>query len=290
MFYRFLLLLSISFTFTVPVASQTEPRGENCPICKDGEHLNGNPYQKGIKTELPYLISGIGLVGTGFLLQALNTTDPFTIDEIDRLDRNSVNPFDRPATYNWDPNMATASDYLALGAMALPAFFLSTKHSRSQLGSLVVMGLEVGMINFGITSSVKNLSSRARPYVYNPNVPMDERTSSLNRKSFFSGHTSHTAAFSFFFAKVLNDYHPNMKTGLKITIWTVAIAVPVSTAYLRVESGKHFKTDVITGFMVGAATGWFVPQLHKKKKGTSAFSVFPTTIFGRPGMYLSYRF
>jgi membrane-associated phospholipid phosphatase len=158
--------------------------------------------------------------------------------------------------------------------MALPAFFLSTKHSRSQLGSLVVMGFEVGMINFGITSSVKNLSSRARPYVYNPNVPMEERTSSLSRKSFFSGHTSHTAAFSFFFAKVLNDFHPNMKTGLKITMWTVAIAVPVTTAYLRVESGKHFKTDVFTGFMVGAATGWLVPICIKRKIRNLHFQLF----------------
>jgi membrane-associated phospholipid phosphatase len=289
MIIRFLLFLSISVTFPVLLTSQTETH-ENCPICKDGEHLNGNPYQKGFKTELPYLITSIGLMGSGFLLQALNTTDPFTIDEINRLDRNNVNPFDRPATYNWNPNMATTSDYLTLGAMALPAFFLSTKHTQSQLGSLVVMGLEVGTINYGITLSVKNLAHRTRPYIYNPNVAMEERTGNDSKTSFFSGHTSNAAAFSFFFAKVLNDYHPNMKTGLQITMWTVAIAIPATTAYLRVESGKHFNTDVITGFVLGATTGWLVPQLHKKKKETSAFSAFPTTIFGKPGMYLSYRF
>ena len=289
MYFRTLFLILLS-SFPILVISQVENHGENCPICKDGEHLNDNPYQKGFKTELPYLITGFGLMGSGVLLQALNTTEPFTVDEINNLDRNDVNPFDRSATYNWNPNMATTSDYLVFGAMALPAFFLSTKHTRSQLGSLVVMGLEVGMINYGITSSVKNLSNRTRPYVYNPNVPIEERTGSLSRKSFFSGHTSHTAAFSFFFAKVLSDFHPNMKTGLKITMWTVAVAVPASTAYLRVGSGKHFATDVITGFVVGATTGWLVPQLHKKKVKASAFSVFPTTVFGRPGMYLSYRF
>ncbi len=290
MFYRFLLLLSISFTFTVPVASQAEPHGENCPFCKNGEHLNGGPYRKGFKTELPYLVAGIGLMSSGFMLQALNITGPFTIEEIYGLDKNNVNPFDRPATYNWNPDMATASNYLALGAMALPAFFLSTKHTRSQLGSLVVMGIEVGMINYGITLSVKNLANRTRPYVYNPDVPLEERTGHDSKTSFFSGHTSNAAAFSFFFAKVLSDYHPNMKTGLKVAMWTVAVAVPASTAYLRVKSGKHFNTDVIAGFVVGATTGWLVPHLHKKKKQVSAFSAFPTTIFGRPGMYLSYRF
>lgn len=290
MLFRFWSFLFITLFIVNPILSQTESHDESCPFCKDGAHVNNGPYKKGFKTELPFLIASAGLMSSGLILQSLNTTEPFTDYEINNLDKNSVNPFDRPATYNWNPDDATTSDYLTVGAMILPALFLSTHHTRTDLGNLIVMGVEVGLINYGITLSVKNISNRTRPYVYNADVPLEERKSSDSRESFFSGHTSNAAAFSFFFAKVLNDYHPNMKTGLKITMWTVAAAVPATTAYLRVESGKHFKTDVITGFVIGATTGWLIPQLHKKKDKASKFSAFPTTIFGRPGMHLSYRF
>ncbi|RLD50100.1 MAG: hypothetical protein DRJ05_20050, partial [Bacteroidetes bacterium] len=232
MLFRTFLFLLISLTIVNPLLSQTENHDNPCPICKDGVHVSDSPYKKGIKTELPFLIAGTGLVGSGFLLQSINTTEAFSENEINNLDRNSVNPFDRPATYNWDPGAATTSDYLAVGVMVLPALLLSTHHTRSDLGNLIVMGLEVGMINYGIALSVKNLANRTRPYVYNPNAPLGEKTNDDGRLSFFSAHTSHTAAVSFFFAKVMNDYHPNMKTGLKITMWTVAMAVPTATAYL----------------------------------------------------------
>jgi membrane-associated phospholipid phosphatase len=283
------IVLIALFSFNT-ITSQTTNNVDACPFCKQGEHLNKNPYRTGFKTELPFLISGIGLTSSGFILQSMNTSEPFSEGELKSLDRNDVNPFDRSATNNWNPNLATSSDYLVIGAMLLPAVFLNTHHTRSHLGSLIVMGVEVGLINYGITLSAKNLSNRIRPYVYNPEAPKEERTGKDSRASFFSAHTSNAAAFSFFFAKVMSDYHPNMKTELKIAMWTLAVAVPATTAYLRVESGKHFKTDVITGFIVGATTGWLVPHLHKKKDKKSAFSAFPTTIFGRPGMYLSYRF
>jgi hypothetical protein len=28
-------------------------------------------------------------------------------------------------------------------------------------------------------------------------------------------------------------------------------------------SGHHFRTDVMTGYAIGAAIGYFIPQLHK---------------------------
>ena len=290
MLLRSFLIILVSLILAVPVFSQQENHDDYCPICKNGVHINDSPYKTGFKTELPFLITSAGLMSTGFLLQSINNTKPISESELNKQDRNSVNPFDRPATYNWNPAAATTTDYLAVGVLVLPALLLSTHHTRSDLGNLIVMGLEVGMINYGFTLSIKNLANRTRPYVYNPAVPLDERTNSDNRLSFFSGHTSNTAAVSFFFAKVMSDYHPNMKTGLKVTMWTIALAVPTATAYLRVESGKHFKTDVISGFVVGASSGWLIPHLHKKKNNESAFSAFPTTIYGKPGMHLSYRF
>ena len=51
----------------------------------------------------------------------------------------------------------------------------------------------------------------------------------------------------------------------KLGLWSGAVLIPATAAYLRVQSGKHFPTDVMAGYAVGAAIGWLVPHLHKTK-------------------------
>ena len=65
-------------------------------------------------------------------------------------------------------------------------------------------------------------------------------------------------------AKVVSDYHPNMKKGLKAIMWSGAVMIPATTAYLRVTAGRHFPTDVVAGFATGALVGFIIPHLHKK--------------------------
>lgn len=272
------------------IISNTLPAQNGCVICKEGTHISDSPYQLGIKNEIPFLIASAGFLASGLAFDLLNPTKPYTENELGRLSRCDVNPFDRNATRNWNPQAASASDILEVGVVFLPAIFLSTHHTRSDFWNLLVMGIEVGAINYGLTLSVKNITNRPRPYTYNPEAPMDVRTGSDSKKSFFSGHTSHTAAFSFFFAKVMNDYHPNMKTGIKLSMWGVAASIPAVTAYLRVEAGKHYRTDVIAAYAAGALTGWLVPHLHKKKKKKSSFSMSPIYYYGNPGMHFSLRF
>ena len=43
-----------------------------------------------------------------------------------------------------------------------------------------------------------------------------------------------------------------------------AALVPAAVAYNRIEAGKHFLTDNLVGYAVGATMGILVPQLHKK--------------------------
>lgn len=294
MFKQYLAVFLLSVMPFTPVLSQfsheRHNRNDACPICKNGKHTNENPYVKGFKHEIPFIAVGAGLISTGLILQSVNKTEAYTVNELGDLNRNNINAFDRPAAYNYSPQVATTSDILGLGVLILPAVFLSTHHTRSDMASLLVMGLEVGAVTYGLTLSVKNITNRTRPYVYNPEVPDGERTNAVSKKSFFSGHTSITASFSFFTAKVLSDYHPNMKTGLKIAVWSTAAIVPAVTGYLRVESGKHFPTDIIAGYAIGAFTGWFVPQLHKKKKMHANISLYPVMYNGASGLYISYKF
>ena len=39
--------------------------------------------------------------------------------------------------------------------------------------------------------------------------------------------------------------------------------LPAVTGYLRFKAGKHFPTDIIVGYGVGATIGYLVPELHK---------------------------
>lgn len=275
-----------------PVQAQNQEHNEDefCFICKEGEHKNKSPYDINFKNELPFIIVGSGLATAGIVFNVTNNTQPFTVEELENLDRNDVNAFDRGATYNWNENAQKASDIMMFSSVLLPALFLVNHHTGSDIGPLLVMGLEVVSTTFGITSSVKHTVNRTRPYVYNTNLSTDIRTNNQSRKSFFSGHTATSASITFFFAKVMNDYHPNMKTGIKIGLWSFAALVPATTGYLRVRGGNHFRTDVITGYIVGAFTGWVIPHLHKKKAIHSGFSFYPVRQFGVNGMGFTYKF
>jgi membrane-associated phospholipid phosphatase len=280
MVFSFLLLVNTTI-------GQNDTLSERCLFCDHHAHLN--PYNHGIKNEWPFLVTAAAFAGAGIIFRYANTTQPFTALEVEMLNRNDVNSFDRSATYNWNEDAKKASDILIFTAFVFPAVFLANHHTRSDIGSLLLMGLEVASINFGVTAMVKNVAIRTRPYAYNTDLSFEKRSDFQSRLSFFSGHTSVTASFSFFFAKVMNDYHPNMKTGWKIGMWSFAALVPAATGYLRVQSGYHFKTDVITGYVVGATIGWLIPHLHKKRKANSKLSIYPTRVFDSSGIGLTLK-
>ena len=116
------------------------------------------------------------------------------------------------------------------------------------------------------------------------------RTGSNARISFFSEHTSIPAALSFYFAKVMNDYHPNMKLGFKIALWSFEAAIPETTRNLWVKGRRHFPTDVISSLAIGAFVGWLIRELHKKKYAKKKLSITPIYNLDNKGIYISYRF
>jgi membrane-associated phospholipid phosphatase len=286
----YFLIFVFALTCLADAAAQKGFEKVVCSMCKDGVHNEENPYNHDFKSEVPFIITSAASLTFGIVMNATNDTQPYAVDELELLDRNDVNAFDRPATYNWNPNAKKASDIIRTTVIILPIAFLANHHTRSDFGSLIIMGAEVAAITYGITNGVKHAVNRTRPLVYNEVAPVDERTSSNSRLSYFSGHTSFTAAFSFYIAKVIHDYHPNLRNGYKIALWTFSAAIPLATGYLRVEAGRHFPTDVITGYAFGAFVGWLIPELHKNKKINEDLSIMPSFSYGSRGIYLSYRF
>ncbi|MCB0492871.1 MAG: phosphatase PAP2 family protein [Cyclobacteriaceae bacterium] len=260
-----------------------------CSICRDHTHAEGHPYRLDFKREVPFIVTSGVILGAGLLADGLNKTTPFTIEELGDLKTSDINALDRRYVNNYSPIDAKTSDYFRTGVTILPILLLSEHHTKEDITSLLVMSAEVMAVTFGVTNGVKNLVARTRPNVYNPIVPLSERTNSRSRKSFFSGHTSHTAAASFFMAKVISDYHPNMNKGTKIVLWSVSAYIPAITGYLRVKAGKHFPTDVMAGYAVGAFTGWLIPHLHSvNRKGFMSkadLQVYPSAA----GMQFSFK-
>ena len=238
---------------------------EYCTICHGGQHLIGQPYNHALKLELPLLLSSAAVLTTGFLMQASAKTKPFTEVQLFGLDKNTINSFDRVATGYWKPGIASVSDYMLIGISFLPGLFLSEHHTGHDFKSLLIMTAETFAFNYGTTYIVKSTVNRTRPYVYNTNLPVAIRTHKESRQSFYSGHTSQTAAATFLFAKVISDFHPYLKPGVKTGIWAFAITVPAVEAYFRVKGGKHYPTDVITGYALGALSGWLIPELHRNR-------------------------
>jgi membrane-associated phospholipid phosphatase len=261
----------------------------DCFLCTDKDHKYKDPYDITFKNDWPYLLTGTTLATAGFFVFKNDNVIPYTQAELDQLNRNDVNSFDRGATYNKSNSAREASDIILVSSLiVMPQFFLYQNHTRNDVGSLLVLSYEVLSINYGLTNIVKSAVNRTRPYAYNPDYTYEQRTDRESRFSFYSGHTSITASISFLWAKVMTDYHPDMAVGYKIGIWSFAALLPATTGYLRVKAGKHYPTDVITGYAIGALTGWLIPQLHKNKKRN--ISVYPTRVLNTNGIGMTLTF
>ena len=218
-----------------------------------------SPFKFRYAVDVPIVSLGFGTALGGFIHE--KKRDAITIADIQYLDRMSISNFDRSASFNWNPKAAHWSDALMYTSMATPLLFLAGERSRKDFLMVSAISAEVFLLNTGITYLTKELVQRKRPYVYNPNAPLDKKLEKGATQSFFSGHTSSVASMSFSFAMMHNYYYPNSR--IKPLVWFAAAVLPMATAILRVRAGKHFWTDVIVGYGVGASIGIGVPFLHK---------------------------
>ena len=226
---------------------------------------NGNcqsPYQ--LKSSREFIFSGasVGVSLTGYLLS--ENKHKLNHDEISKLTKDGINSFDRSAANHFSVSAARTSDVLMISSLALPFVLLLDKNIRGNSLQTGVLYFEtIAFASVGINIS-KGLVSRARPYVYNPSVPESEKQKTDATNSFFSGHTTISAASTFFAAKIFCDYHPDSKW--KPAVWIGAAAIPLATGFYRYRAGKHFPTDVLLGYCWGALSGILIPQLHRQKK------------------------
>lgn len=241
-----------------------------------------SPYQCTKKKDAIIYAIGSASLGLGYYL---DTKAPvLNVEQIQLLDKNSINRFDRIATSYSSMRARKASDVFFYGAMVMPSVFAFSKRMRKDAKSIALIYGETLFLTVGITLITKKIILRSRPFVYNPDFDLNLKLEKNARYAFFSGHTSVVSASSFFTAKVFADYYPDSKW--KPVVWVGAATLPAVTGYLRVRAGKHFPTDVIAGYAAGAIFGILIPQLHKRKKRNENINLSVSPIGG----YFSLKF
>ncbi|MDJ1470310.1 phosphatase PAP2 family protein [Xanthocytophaga flava] len=225
------------------------------------------PYSMRRQIHIPILSAGVALSGLSLIVQA--SQKPLTASKVASLQSSSVFIFDRNATHRYSAFAQRASDGMALVSLGLPLLYLSAEKSRKEFGSILLMQVETGLLTYGMVSLTKTITNRPRPYVYNPDVPLDVKLNRNSKQSFYSGHVAMTAAMSFFTASTFSHYYPDSRW--KPLVWSYAVVWPAVTGYCRYAAGKHFPSDILVGYAMGAFTGWIVPQIHQRylhrKKG-----------------------
>ncbi len=218
-----------------------------------------SPYELKLKKELTLVGTGLGLGGAAYFFH--RQMEPLSLGQIEAFETKGISDWEEWTTGQGSEKSNRASDIILYSAQLIPGVVtLADKSMRKDALKIGVLYSEVFLLNLGVTALVKNTVRRARPYVYDQDYPLEEKLFKSARTSFFSGHTSETAAMCFLTARLFADYHPDSQW--KTVVWSAAAIVPAAAGILRMRAGKHFPSDVITGYAVGAAIGYFLPKIH----------------------------
>lgn len=239
------------------------------------QNIDSEPFELSPGKEA-IIISAGSTVGITALF-IISNNDKLTEEGIKSLSTEEVWEFDRIAIGTYQEDLL--GDALVYGSFLLPLTFLANDDAREDFGTLSLMYGEVVLLNAGINGLFKGLTTRNRPFVYDENSPTEEKYKVGARHSFYSGHTSFAASNSFFTARVFSEYLTDNTS--KTLTWTAAAIIPAVTGFSRINTHNHFPTDVIVGYIVGAAIGYLIPELHKYEN-TNYESATPVQFIHKP--------
>ena len=274
---RNLIVTFFLFVCMIPVDAQTD----------SGRH---KVYQVYKKIELPASVAGIGLSTLGF--RKLEQVSAMSVNDVLKLDPSTINAFDRPDAF-LDPrgfeNAERNSNLFLNISLISPLLLGLDKTIRKDWLDLFSLYLVTHAADNAVYFAGAYAVRRPRPLTYNPNISIAGKTGEGRSNSFFSGHVSFSAAATFFAAKIYTDYH--RITGWKrVLIYSIASVPPALVGYYRIRAGKHFRTDVLLGFLAGASSGILIPELHRIRNKKSGLTVNPYYSDAGAGITAALRF
>lgn len=248
----FLFILILATTLSILPAQNDRPTWLG-----SGEIFKLEPFTDGI-----LFGTGLALNGTYLLCDKVLKTKDIAFDG-NILDKSTVNGFDRPLMNAYSKTLDTTGDIFLLGALASPVLFAAAPNT--EWFTIAAMYTETALIANGIKDITKLIVDRPRPYMYFDGYPQKEIEERDWCKSFPSGHTTMAFTAAAFNTYVFSKYFPDSPWRFVVAGGSYAIAV--TTAALRLASGNHFATDVLTGAAIGTLCGFLVPYLHTLNTG-----------------------
>ena len=201
-------------------------------------------------------------------------------------DDDEIGRFDRTALGRYDARYATASDALVGVSIVAPAAYHALEAALYRRGysrargrgflarygtDLVVYGQALA-INELLTQILKAAIRRPRPYAYLDPADVDDPSDRADliadqmeadvAWSFPSGHTSAAFAASTAGATLLTLELLGRAHWAIAVAWIGGTGIAATTGAMRVLSGRHFPSDVVTSALLGSAVGIAVPLAH----------------------------
>ena len=274
---HFYLLLFVLISHSPALTGQETNFGTELRSEEDAEKIyRVRPVLEGISSA-----AGFGL--TIYMFQRINDKGRVDLTELRRGDVPGIDRWAFPAASTLREDAAAFSDYVFNGSIALPFTLLFDKRIRKDWLDVTLLYFEAQAINglvYAASPLGPALHNRVRPVAYYTDLSEDERKDEGNKNSFYSGHVSTVATSTFFFAKVLSDYHEEWSGRGRFLLFGLASLPPAYVAVQRVRALKHFPTDTAVGFGIGAAAGILTPHIHKRWQRNHRSSL---TVTGRYG-------
>ena len=187
--------------------------------------------------DLPIMGVSVSAFLTGALLpEKENMPDKPAREALPGADRVLLKPYNR--TFD------KISDLTQYAAFFLPGVLVFLVPSEDPV-TLGIMYAEAALFSIGAKNIIKTVLPRHRPYTYFADAQDDPE----QFRSFPSGHTTMAFTGSAFLAAALLTLIP--ESPWTIPLLGTSLSLAAATGFLRVFSGNHFLTDVLTGAVLG---------------------------------------
>ena len=231
------------------------------------------PLNEGLELGFGALLTGSAFVCDKFVDFKKNDykAEDWKFTDLPDIDAFFSRPYSKPLHIVGTGTMALS--------MLAPAMFAVLP--SSEWLTVGTMYAETLLFANGIKEWLKLLVYRARPYMYYEGYPQKKLADGDWNCSFPSGHTTLAFAGAAFTTMLYCQYFPDSKW--KYAVAGASFGTAALTGALRIASGNHFFTDVITGAFIGTLCGIAVPYMHtktfysnhSKKKGSVNASFMP---------------
>ena len=223
------------------------------------DYTEGPVFRLDTVNEIIQLSGGLTLTGSALVCDKIfnikdNNFETWEPDytTIPYLEQFLMAPYSKALHY-----VGTGTAALALLSPAVMAFTPS-----DQWLTIGTMYAETLLWAYGLKEWGKLLVNRARPYMYFEGYPMDKVEEGDWNCSFPSGHTTLAFAGATYTTFLFYQYFPESKWRFLVT--GISAGIAVTTGALRMASGNHFFSDVLTGALIGSICGIVVPYMHTK--------------------------